>query len=295
MKKWAMPYLMLSPFLLLIVVFFFFPILITAVMAFTDMDYSLQWNFIGFGNFEKMWLDPHLTQLVWNTVVFVTGTLLINVGFGLVLALLTSYFVKQEQVSMFFRALWMLPRISPPVVYVLLWLWFFDPSAYGMLNSIRDLLFGAEPLSWLVDHAMTAVIFASGMIGASFGMIIFSSAIQSIPQDLFKAAKVDGSSEWSIVMEIILPALKWPIMFVTVWQMLSLLTSYEYILLLTGGGPLFDSEVWSLYSFHKAFTNMEFGYGAAVAMVLVVIAFIMTMVLMKLFRFNEMVKNTRIE
>jgi inositol-phosphate transport system permease protein len=142
---------------------------------------------------------------------------------------------------------------------------------------------------------MIAVIISNGLVGASYGMIIFTSAIKSISQDLFKAAKVDGASEYAIVWDIILPSLKWPIMFVSIWQMLSLLTSYEYILLLTNGGPVGSSEVWALYSYHKAFSNLEFGYGSAVAFVLVVVAFILTTIVMKLFGFNRMIKAARIE
>ncbi|XJZ29130.1 carbohydrate ABC transporter permease [Bacillota bacterium Lsc_1132] len=285
---------MLGPFLILISLFFFLPVILIEILAFTGMDSSMRWEFNGLTNFRKLVTDPNILLIVKNTSMYVGFTLIINVAFGLVLAILTTYFIHKESVGLIFRTLWMLPRISPPVVYTLLWLWFFDPSQYGVLNSFRA-LFEMPPEKWLSTHSMAAVIFANGLIGASYGMIIFSSAIKSIPEDLFQAAKVDGASQWSTILDIILPAIRWPLMFVTLWQFLSLLTSYEYILLLTKGGPLFESEVLALYSFHKAFQNFEFGYGSAVSLVLVLIALIFSFLMWNVFGMKKLLGSSKIE
>lgn len=293
-KKWKIPAIMLGPFIILIFLFFFLPVLLTAILAFTNMDSSMKWDFNGLENFRSIITDPNILLIVKNTAIYVFFTLLINVVFGLALGILTTYFVQREFIGLTFRAIWMLPRISPPVVYILLWLWFFDPSEYGVLNSLRS-FFGMPPIEWLSDYPMIAIILANGLIGASFGMIIFSSAIKSIPRDLFQAAQVDGASQWSIIKDIIIPAVRWPLMFVTLWQCLSLLTSYEYILLLTNGGPLFESEVLALYSYHKAFQNFEFGYGAAISLVLVLIALIFSLITWKTFGMKKMISSSRIE
>ncbi|WP_339263394.1 sugar ABC transporter permease [Geobacillus sp. FSL K6-3411] len=293
-KKWKLPAIMLGPFIILIFLFFFLPVLLTAILAFTSMDSSMKWDFNGLENFRSIITDPNILLIVKNTAIYVFFTLLINVFFGLALGILTTYFVQREFIGLTFRAIWMLPRISPPVVYILLWLWFFDPSEYGVLNSLRS-FFGMPPIEWLSDYPMIAIILANGLIGASFGMIIFSSAIKSIPRDLFQAAQVDGASQWSIIKDIIIPAVRWPLMFVTLWQCLSLLTSYEYILLLTNGGPLFESEVLALYSYHKAFQNFEFGYGAAISLVLVLIALIFSLITWKTFGMKKMISSSRIE
>jgi inositol-phosphate transport system permease protein len=285
---------MLGPFLILITLFFFLPVVLIMVLAFTGMDSSMQWEFNGLDNFKHLMNDPNIWQIFRNTFTYVFFTLIVNVFFGLTLGILTTYFIQKESVGLLFRTLWMLPRISPPVVYVLLWLWFFDPSQYGVLNSIRALLH-LSPENWLANNPMTAIILANGVIGVSYGMIIFSAAIQSIPRELFQAARVDGASHWTIIKEIILPAIRWPLMFVTLWQLLSLLTSYEYILLLTNGGPLNSSEVLALYSYHKAFQNFEFGYGSALALVLVVVAFVLSALLLKIFGMNKMMGSSRIE
>lgn len=289
-----LPYILLAPFLILVVLFFFIPIIITGIMSFTDMNYAMKWNFIGFSNFKRIIEDPNFSELILNTVKYVLGTLSINVFFALFLAILTAYFIQNERMSTTYRTLWMLPRISPPIIYIVLWMQLLDPSGLGIFNRVRG-LFGAEPYFWVGNHAMTIVILVNGLVGASYGMTIFSAAIKSIPVELLRAAKVDGASDTSVIFDIILPAIKWPIMFVSIWQLLSLLTSYEYILLLTDGGPLFDSEVWALHAYHLAFKNLEFGYGAALALVLVFIAVICTLVMLKIFGFSRMLKSSRID
>lgn len=152
--------------------FLFLPVVLIAILAFTNMDSAMRWEFAGLANFQKLLADPNIMKIIKNTALYVGFTLLINVGFGFVLGILTSYYIQKESVGLIFRTIWMLPRMSPPVVYVLLWLWFFDPSEYGVLNSLRA-LFHMEPVAWLHEYPMTAVILANGIIGASFGMIIF--------------------------------------------------------------------------------------------------------------------------
>lgn len=294
LRRWGLPSVMLGPFVLLISIFFFLPVVLITILAFTNMDSAMRWNYNGLSNFKKMLSDPHIFEIINNTVVYVFFTLLINVFLGLALALLTTYFIKKETVGLVVRTIWMLPRISPPVVYVLIWLWFFDPSEYGVLNSLRS-LFDLPPEKFLAENPMMAVILANGLIGASYGMIIFSAAIKSIPGDLFIAARVDGASHRSIIADLIIPAVRWPLMFVTLWQIMSLLTSYEYILLLTKGGPLFETEVLALYSYHKAFQNFEYGYGSAVALVLVLVALLFSFIFWKVFGMSKMIKASRIE
>ena len=292
-RKFPVQLLFLAPMLTLVVAFFFIPVILNIFLAFTDMDFKLQWNFVGIKSYLKLFHDPLIPKILKNTVTYVLCTLMINAGFGLVLALLTTYFVRSENLGLIFRAIWMLPRMTPSVVYALLWLWVLDPTDYGLMNMILKQLFGMPPQDWILNHPMGVVILVDGSIGASFGMIIYSAAIKSIPPDYIMAAKVDGASDLGIVRRIILPLLRWPIMFVVTWQTLSLLASYEYILLITDGGPFFKSEVWSLHAYHKAFAHMQYGYGAAIAMILVAIAVIITLILLKVFGFRRLMELAR--
>jgi inositol-phosphate transport system permease protein len=144
------------------------------------------------------------------------------------------------------------------------------------------------------------VVLVNGFVGASFGLIIFSSAIESIPRDLYTAAKVDGASTWQTIRDITLPMLRWPLLFVTTYQTLSLLVSFEYILLLTQGGPgLFTTEVWSLTAYKRAlftyFGSHAWGYGAAWGFILVIIGIILTVIYLRVFRFDDLVQEPKID
>lgn len=285
--------LFIAPFIILVFLFYLVPVLLTAVLSGTGMDFTMRFNFVGLKNFARILSDSVLPQILHNTLVYVFFTCLLNVGFGFILALLTTYFIKNENIGLFFRTLWLLPRMTPPVIYALLWLWFLDPTEKGMLNVIVG-AFGRPPQNWILNNPMPTVILANGLIGVSLGMVIFSSAIKSIPDELYKAAMIDGAGDFKIIRHIILPLVKWPLMFLTVWQILSLITSYEYIMLITDGGPLFNSEVLSLYSYHKAFSNLEFGYGAALAVILVLIGILVTTFMLKVFGFDRMMDPSRL-
>jgi inositol-phosphate transport system permease protein len=126
-------------------------------------------------------------------------------------------------------------------------------------------------------------------------MIVFTSAIKSIPTDLINAAKANGASTWQTMRYVIIPLLRWPITFMAIWHLIAHLNSYVYILLLTGGGPFYRSEVWALYALHKSFDHYEFGYGAALIMLLVVVTVSLTLAVWRIFGLARLTQPSRIE
>jgi len=249
-------------------------------------------------NFRRMISTPDTGRTLFNTLAYVGLTLvLFNTGFAMLLALATHY--MPERPAGVFRILWMLPRITPPVIYVLMWKWLAWDT--GFLSAVLD-DFGVQPRNWMLDSAANAwvvVILINGLVGASMGMLIFSSAIKAIPQSLFYASEVDGAYRWQQVRHIILPQLRWPVLFVTCYQTLSLLTSFEYVLLSTNGGPGGTTEVWALAIYHTALNNyagnLQYGYGAAMALVLVVIGIVLSLLYLRLFNYGALVARPLIE
>ena len=218
---------------------------------------------------------------------------------ALLVSLLTTHIPRGS--GFFFRALWMLPRITSPVVYVLIWKRLLAEPPFGIVNQFNELL-GLAPIIYTTEVPWMLIILANGFVGVSFGMIIFTSAIESIPKDLLNASLVDGSNTLQRIRYIILPLLRWPLLFVTTYQTLSLLTSFEYILLLyPNGSPgvVYNTEVWALTAFRRAlsnyFGNTQWGYGSAFAVVLVVVGVVLAFVYMRFFRFDELVAEPRIE
>ncbi len=288
------------PALVVTLVLFLAPAIITLGLAFTDTATATglsRWEWIGWANFEQLLRSSFTSIILRNTVFYLSTTLALNIALGLGLAILSVH--VREGPGRFFRALWLLPRITPSVVYALMWVWASASPPFGIINQVLA-PFGVEPRAWLSTDPWLIVIMINGFVGASFGMIVFTSAIQSIPEDLFRAARVDGASAWQIVRRITLPLLRWPILFVFVYQAMSLLASYEYILLTTDGGPgLYGTEVWSLWAFHTAlnsyYGNLQFGLGAAMATVLVLIGIVVSASLLRLFHFGSLVSEPRVE
>ncbi|MFQ5398533.1 MAG: carbohydrate ABC transporter permease [Anaerolineae bacterium] len=292
----------MSTAVFLIVVFFLVPVFLLLVLSLTDLsssNFSDPWHFVGLQNYIRIFNDRFFPKILGNTFRYVILTLgFFNVGMALVLALLTSHISRRA--GFFFRVLWLLPRITPSVVYIVMWRRFVQLPPYGIINQFLN-SFGVEYQPyWLNEAPWFFVVLVNGFVGASFGMIIFSSAIEAIPKDVITAAKVDGASAWQIIRDITLPLLKWPLLFVTTYQTLSLLVSFEYILLLTDGGPgLYNTEVWSLTAYHRAlrtyFGSNQWGYGAAWGFVLVIIGAILAFIYLRVFRFDDLVQEPKID
>ena len=291
------------PAIALVLTFFIAPGILLLILSFTDLssaNFTQPWSYIGFDNFTRLFSDPFFPKILRNTVFYVFTTLILfNLGLALVLALVTTNIPRRA--GFFFRLVWLLPRLTPSVVYILMWQRIGQADPFGIYNQLFPEVLGASGGNlYLGGSPWTFVILVNGFVGASFGMIIFTSALESIPKDLITAAKVDGANVWRIIRDIKLPLIKWPLLFIATYQTLSLLTSFEYILLLTEGGPgLFTTEVWALTAYKRAFAtyfgNSQWAFGATWAIVLVTVALLLAVVYVKLFKFNELIEEPRIE
>lgn len=287
--------LFLGPATILLFLFFILPVLADILIAFTDMDRTLRVTKFTTDQFGRMATrDSRMWDALARTALYVFLTLtFFNVGFAVLLALATT--AVPERLGTFFRAVWLLPRMSPSVVYALLWAWTIDPNQRGLLNQFLMHVFGAEAINLYNENPFLVIVLANGFIGASLGMVIFTSAIRSIPQHLLHAAEVDGAGPLSVMWHITLPALRWPISYVTAYQTLSLMVSFEYIWLITKGGPFYDTTVFSLYAYGRAFSNGQYAYGAALVLVLVAIGTILSLVLWRLMDMKRLLDRPRIE
>ena len=286
--------LFLGPASVMLVLFFLIPVVVDVAIAFTDMGRNLQVTRFTTENVVRMLTgDRRLVSVMGTTLIYVLCTLAVfNVGYALLLSLLTT--ALPERTGAFFRAVWLLPRMSPSVVYALLWTWVVAPTDYGLLNQGLVAL-GLAPVDMKSNAPMLLIVLANGFVGASFGMIIFTSAIRAIPEHLFHAARVDGAGGLAIVRHITLPQIRWQLSFVTLYQALSLLVSFEYIWLITDGGPFYDTTVYALYVYKRAFENGQYAYGAALALGLVVVGIVVALSLWRFFDMRALLQKPRIE
>lgn len=272
-------YAFLSPFLVLVAIFYVLPAIITVAMAFTSLDASFVWKFVGLKNFRRIFLDPNTITIVKNTLGFVLIAISATIVIDLFFAIMTTYFIKSEKISSILKAILMIPMITPAVVYSVLWIWLLEAGDSGVVNKLYKMVTGNEAVNWIAQYPFAMILIATVLVSFAYGTTIFSSAIKSIPDNQFKAAKVDGANEWEIVTGIILPNIKFHIQFIALWETLGLLTNYVTIMLITDGGPGIKTEVWALSAYHKAFRDQQYGYGAAISIVLIIVVmFIMLLV-----------------
>jgi inositol-phosphate transport system permease protein len=172
--------LFLGPATALLAIFFMAPVLVDIGIAFSDMGRNLRVTQFTTGNVQRMLSgDFRLAGVLTTTLIYVLCTLAIfNLSYGLILALATT--ALPQRTGAFFRAVWLLPRMSPSVVYALLWTWVVAPTDYGLLNQVLTGL-GLPLFDMKSQTPMLLIVLANGFIGASFGLIIFTSAIRSIP------------------------------------------------------------------------------------------------------------------
>ncbi|MCJ8520035.1 inositol-phosphate transport system permease protein [Pseudorhizobium tarimense] len=248
-------------------------------------------------NFTRLVSSSDTWRLVGNTIFYVAVTLSFTVFVGLFLAVTTFYLPAGAASA--FSMLWLLPRITPVVLYTVMWKWFtweggfVYTAAQALGLPAFNYMKGSVPTAW------TIVIMVNGFIGAAFAMILFSGALKAIPVQQLWASEADGASRWQQIRFIILPHLRWPILFVVSYQTLSLLSSYQEIWLTTNGGPGRTTTVWALESFNTALNsytgNLQYGLGAAMALILVIVGVALSILYLRLFRFDELLSRPKIE
>ena len=292
----------LGPAFLVVGLFFVVPVIVDIVISFSDLGRDLRITKFSTDNYERALgvgdtrRDRQLPGVIARTVIYVGGTLLIfNTTFGLILALTTTALPTGS--GGFFRAVWLLPRMSPSVVYAILWIWSIHGGDTSLLNQILLEVFGvSEAIDLRQLHPMWVIIIANGFIGASFAMIILTSAIRSIPDHLFHAARCDGAGPLSLIRHITLPQLRWPLTYIVIWQTLSLMTSFEYILLITGGGPFRATTVYAIFIFQRAFSaSGQYAYGAALTFFLIVPGVALALILWRVSNMRKLMQQPRIE
>ena len=287
-------YLFLGPSVGFIFLFYFIPIVLTVLMSFTKITQTYEWAFVGLDNFRRLFGggDPLIPRIIKNTVIYVAGGLPVTIGVALLVSLLSMR--MRRAAGLFFRAIFFLPRTIPPVVWGFLWAWGFEGTRYGIFNSILA-GFGLSPIYWFIKYPMLIVIFANGFLGAALAMLVFTSAIEAIPVDYIRAAEVDGASFWQLSIYVIIPLLRWPILTMTIWHLMSFINSYVYIMLITKGGPYYATEVWSLYGYHSAFQTHQYGYGSSLMMVLILVNAILFVIIWKIFGIGRLLRPSGVE
>jgi multiple sugar transport system permease protein len=233
------------------------------------------YHFIWFGNYVRMAEDPVFWLTLWNSFVWVFGSVVLQFIFGFAAALiLHQAFFGRALV----RTLTLLPWIIPGVVVGLIWEWLYQPN-YGVIN---DLLFKAgwlhERVAWLssTELAMPAVVFTNVWRGIPFFAIMLLAGLQSIPGELYEAARVDGAGIFARFWHITLPLLRPIIVVATATRIIWTFNYADLIFVMTSGGPANATQITSTYTLLQAYSVLDFGYASALSVVLLLVMLVFT-------------------
>jgi multiple sugar transport system permease protein len=274
-----------APALLVIFIFFFVPVAAAFLLSFTDFDIYALGNleylrFVGLGNYLRLIQDPLFWIALRNTLYFVLigGPLSIGVSLGAAL-LLNSKLVRFKGV---FRSALFMPVVTTLVAVAVVWRYLYHPR-YGLLNYGLGLI-GVGPINWLGDPtwAMPAIILMAVWKNFGFNMIIFIASLQSIPQHLYEAARIDGADAWRQFRHVTLPLLGPTFIFVTLITLIGYFQLFAEPYVMTQGGPAHSTLSIVLFMYEQGFRWWDLGYAAAVAFVLFLIILAATFLQLKL-------------
>lgn len=266
-------YTFVFPGLLLYLLFVIYPILKALQMSFFKWSIvpGTPSRFVGLANYGRALQDPVVKLALRNTIAYT----LVTVPGQMILALLVALLLNNvRRGKIFFRTLYYLPVITSWVIVSLLFKYIFQ-SPKGVLNHllVNVLQIVQEPIPWL-RNASTAVIpiWCLGIWkGIGWAMVIFLAALQTIPQELYEVAAIDGAGAWRRFISITLPLMRPTLVFTMVMLMIGGLNVFISVYLITNGGPLQRTEVILSYMYHQSFDFLDFGYGAALSFMLAVI------------------------
>jgi multiple sugar transport system permease protein len=286
----AAGYLFLAPALLLIGVFFFLPVAASLLLSFTDFDlYAIgdlaNARLVGLRNYAQLVQNSVFWLALKNTFYFalVGGPLTVATSLGAALLLNT----RLVRFKGFFRTVYFAPFVTTLVAVAIVWRYLYHPQ-YGLLNYALGAV-GVGPIDWLGDPrwAMPAIIAMAVWKNFGYNMLIFIAGLQSIPEELYEAARIDGAGPLRQFRNVTLPMLGPTLLFVGVITMIGYFQLFAEPYVMTQGGPLRSTTSVVLFMYEEGFRWWRMGNAAAIAFILFVIILLATLVQLRLQRESD--------
>jgi len=273
--KTIKPWLFLMPALIIYLTVIFIPALYTMYLSlFSWNGVSSSKVFVGLNNYSDLFMhDTVFAKALKNNLVWMIGSLTLMVGSGLALALLLN---KKLKGRIIFRGVFYFPYVLSGIVVATGWAWLYNPTQ-GFVNKLLTML-GLEhwTQAWLADPktALYAVFIAAMWQGIGQPMVLFLAGLQTIPQDPYEAALIDGAKSHQSFWYITLPLLRETFLIVIATTLIGSMKVYDIIYGMTGGGPAESTQVLSTWMVSQTFKFANIGTGSAIAAVLVLICMI---------------------
>ncbi|SMP45513.1 carbohydrate ABC transporter permease [Noviherbaspirillum suwonense] len=259
---------LLAPALLLLLVTTTIPLVYLAWNSMQRIDLGMPWlsGFAGLDNYTKMGADPRFWNSLWLTLVYTASTVALQVVIGLSLALLVLQIPKGQGAL---RIAAILPIVLAPVVVGLFWRTLVLAPDFGLVDLVTRSV-GLPSYNWLGDPqlALISVIAIHTWQWTPFAFLVMLATLSTLPPDVYEAARLDRARPWQRFVYITLPLIRPAIVMVVIMRMMTALSAFAAIFAATGGGPGTSTEILNLYAYRTSFSELNVGYGASLAMVL---------------------------
>ena len=234
-------------------------------------------SFAGFHNYAAMWGDERFWNALYNTAYFTAVSVAAELALGVALAVLLDRAFPGKSAL---RAVIMIPWAIPTVVSARMWEWMYNAD-FGLFNY----LLGAD-INWLGSPAwaLNAAVFMDVWKTTPFVTLLVMAGLAGIPEDLYRAARVDGASQWMIFRRVTLPMLTPLLVVILIFRTIDSFRVFDAIYVLTGGGPANSTETLSIYAYKILFQTLRFGYGSAVSVSVFMIVGLVTVFYVRLLR-----------
>ncbi|MER6789377.1 sugar ABC transporter permease [Streptomyces sp. NPDC000658] len=276
-----------------LVLFFGYPVVENVVMSFqqytTTTFYTGAAPFVGLRNYADVLSSDLFPQALLTTVLFTAGSLCGQFVLGLALAL---FFRRRFPLSGVLRSLLLLPWLLPLAVSGATWRWMLDTDTGVVNDTLRDLHLLSSGVPWLTgtSQALVSVILVNVWVGVPFNTAILYGGLQDIPTQLYEAARIDGAGPVATFRHVTWPLLRPVAGVVLVLGVMYTLKVLDIILVVTGGGPADATETLATRSYDLSFRQFEFGRGAAMGNVLIVVSLVCALVYLRANRRTRQVR-----
>ncbi len=290
LNKQKVSYLFIALPAALFFVFQLAPVFISFVWSFTRYDVVHAPRFVGLANYKEILFgDPLFWTAIWNTTVYVVGVVPIGICLSLILAVAIDQKIKFKN---FFKSIFFLPTVTAIVAVSVIWKWLYAGEKYGLFNYLI-LKMGFQPIDWLASPTWTlpSIMIMSIWAGVGYNMILFLAGLQTIPQVMYEAAEIDGAGFWKKFFHVTLPLLRPTIVFVTMMSFIFSFQVFEQVYIMTGGmggigGVLNSGLTIVAYLYDKGFQKFQMGYASALAYIIFMLIFVLTMINKRLMKSN---------
>lgn len=281
LSRQVAPYLFMAPALLFGVGFFVGPLLFAAYISLTNWDAASAPVWVGLDNYIYLFTrDRFFLTSIGYTFYFAAG----SVAAGVPSALLVAVLVSRSKHQSFWRTVYWLPMITNIVAVAYIW-WYILNDTSGILNRALDVL-GLPGPNWLTSptFSMISVILVAAWMSVGQNVLLFLSGINEIDESYYEAGRLDGANPFQLFWHVTLPMLRPTILFVLITSLITSLSSFVLMMVLTEGGPARSTTVTGLYLYDMAFTDLRLGRASAAAYILFAIIFAISLVQLRLLR-----------